>query len=319
MTSIADAPIEIRPFEAADTEAVNALLRGLWPDDPSMLQVYRWRHQQWPESPHIRRTLVAVAGGQVVGAGSLFHTSLAPGRLMAAINVAKGRQRRGIGTALYDALMTLSDGRPWLVQVAPVRDPAGAAFLAKRGFRTAITTITGKLDPASAPVRDWMATLPREVPGYRIVPFDDPQSAVSAEDIAIVHAAIAAQYHTWNPHVDVSAEQAIAIFCGDKVVAGSQLCVYVGDDLAGGTHLIGNPFGPDASDVYLANFGVVGPDRPGAHEVTAALARRCLEFAAERGLRVGFEADDPYVPHWALFESAPATDVSRDFAIMVND
>lgn len=63
---------------------------------------------------------------------------------------------------------------------------------------------------------------------------------------------------------------------------------------------------------------MAGADRPGAHEITAALIRRSLEFAADRGLRVCFEADDTYVPHRTLFERAPAIEVDRDFAIMAN-
>ena len=70
---------------------------------------------------------------------------------------------------------------------------------------------------------------------------------------------------------------------------------------------------------YLAHVRVVGPDRPHVHELTAALIRRSLEWAGDAGLRVRFEADEWYAPHLALYETAPAEEVDRDFTILVND
>jgi GNAT superfamily N-acetyltransferase len=307
--------LEVRAFKSSDAGPVDALLWTLWGHDTPMLAIYRFMHREWPAGRWLRRTLVAAIGDEVVGAGTLFENSLSPGRLHVTINVAVDHQRQGAGSALFDRLTKFGDGRPWLAQVAPRRDPPGWAFLTARGFRVAISTLTGTIDPHSEPVRAWMASLPAEIPGYAIVPAD---SALSAEKVALVHAAIARRYHAWNPMVEISAEQALAIFGGDRVIPGSQLCVYAGDELVGVAHLTAHPFKPDAGEVYLVNFGLID-DRPSANDLTAALLRRCLEFAAEHGLRVGFEVDDPYEPHRSLLEAAPATDVSHDFVIMVND
>ncbi|MGH2600960.1 MAG: hypothetical protein ACRDJ9_16435, partial [Dehalococcoidia bacterium] len=154
-----------------------------------------------------------------------------------------------------------------------------------------------------------------EVPGYAIVPAD---SALSPEKVALVHAATARRYHAWNPMVEISTERALAMFGGAKVIPNSEPCVYAGDELVGAAHLIVHPFKRNADEAYLVNFGVVD-DRSGADDLTAALLRRCLEFAAEHGLRVGFEVDDPYEPHRSLLKAAPATNVSDDFVVMVND
>lgn len=275
-------------------------------------------HRAWPAGQgSLRRTLIAAGDGAVVGVGTLFENTFHPRRLMVVVNVAGGWRRRGIGSALFDALAQLGDGRPWLAKITR-RDRAGMAFLAGRGFRPAINTLTGVLDPRREPVRVWLATLPAVVPGYRVIPFDDPACPASLAEVALVHAAVYRQFHQWNPPVEEDAAMALAHHCGPDVVAGSHLCAYAGDGLVGAANLIADPFhlGPDRA--YLVNAGVVGADRPGARDITAALVRRSLEFAAARDLRVTFEVDDTYVHHQALFELAPVTEIDRDFTIVAN-
>jgi GNAT superfamily N-acetyltransferase len=302
----------IRPFRPDDTRPINELLRESWSHHPTILNVYRV-HRNWHSSDLVRRTLVATVSGAVAGVGTIFESTLHPRKLIVTINVAEGWRRRGVGSALFESLERLSDNRPWLTKVTR-RDRAGMAFLEKRGFRPVVSTLIGVLDPSLATVRAWMAGLPTSVPGFRVLPLDDPGCKASLAEVALVHAAIYRQFHTWNLPVEENVEAAINHYCGPDTIVGSHLCAYQNDQLVGAANL----FQSDVGEAYLGNVGVVGTERPGAGDLTAVLIRRSLELAAYRGLRVRFEADDTYTPHRALLEGAPVTDSDCDLAIMAN-
>ena len=247
------------------------------------------------------------------------ESTLHPRLLWAAINVAPKWQRHGLGSALYEALQGLGGGRPWMVKIT-LRDEAGTGFLRKRGFfNPRRRGIMGVLDPSDRAVQRWLEGVPRDVPGYRFLLFDDPHNPATLEDVALVQASVYRQYHAWNPPVEQSVDAALAHYCGPSVLPGSHLCVFQGDELIGAASLFRLPIGDERDVAYLAHIGVAGPDRPDVHELTAALIRRTLEWAGDAGLRVRFEADEWYAPHLALYETAPAQEVDRDFAIFVND
>lgn len=310
--------ILIRPFEASDRESVDALLQDIWAHDHKMLMVYRI-HRVWsPKSPRIQATRVAILDGTICGVATLFESTLHPRMLWAAINVAPGCQRQGVGSALYQALEALGDGRPWMVRLT-LRDHAGTRFLKQRGFYNPRSqSIMGVLDPRRAEVQRWLEGLPREVPGYTFVPLDAAANPATLEDVARVQAAVYRQYHGWNPPVEESTQAALAHYCGPEVLAGSHLCVFEGEQLIGAANLFRMAVGDETNVAYLAHVGIMSPDRPHIHKLTAALIRRSLEWAAAAGLRVRFEADEWYAPHRALYLDAPADDVDRDFAVFVN-
>jgi hypothetical protein len=237
--------------------------------------------------------------------------------LWAAINVSPTWQNRGVGSALYKRLVDLSDGRPWLVKLT-LRDTAGTSFLQKRGFyNPRDRSIMGVLDPQKVAVQQWLEHLPYEVAGFTFLPLDDQSNPATLEDVARIQAQVYAQYHTWNPPVEESVEAAIAHYCGSNVLEGSHLCVFEGEKLIGAANLFQSSLG-DASEVYLAHIGIFSRDRPNIEELTAALIRRTVEWAAKRDLRVRFEANQEYAPHKAIYLTAPADDVDRDFAIFIN-
>ena len=309
----------IRPFEAADAEAVTALLEQVWQHDPKMLHVYSL-HRAWPAGTSIRHTLVAEVDGEVVGVGSLVESDLHPRMLWAAINVAPAHQRCGVGTALYEALEILGDGRPWMVRLT-LRDKAGTSFLNKRGYynpRDRVRSIMGVLDPTKDAVKRWLEGLPRDVPGYSLLPLDDPANPATLEDVARVQAKVYRQYHAWNPPVEEPLSAALSHYCGPSVLAGSHLCVLEGERLIGAANLFSHRLGAESEEAYLAHVGVAGVDHPRSKDLTAALIRRTVEWAGERRLKVRFEADQEYVPHHAVYLSAPADEIDRDFAVFVN-
>ncbi len=310
--------IVIRLFEAADAAPIEALLRTLWAHDPTMLALYQGMHRDWQTEALIRRTLVAVVDGGVVGAGTIFESTIHPRMLMVTINVAASWQRQGIGTQVYRALESLGDGRPWFVK-ATRRDHAAMAFLHQHGFRPVIGTRMGLLDPRHVAVHDWIAALPSAIPDYQVLRFDDPRSTASLADIALVHAAIYRQSHGWNPPVVEQVAESVARYCGPNVIAGSHICVYHQNRIVGAANMIANPFQPDPAEAYLVNIGVVELSDPDARNVTGMLIRRSLEFAADHRLYVRFEADDTHQPFQSLLMNAPATAVDHDFVIMTNE
>jgi GNAT superfamily N-acetyltransferase len=301
----------IRPFASADAPDVEAILQASWHHDPTMLGIYRM-HAVW-ESDLIRQTLVAEIGGVVVGAGTLFESTIHPRMLFLNINVAPTAQRQGVGTALYDALQALHDARPWQTKMTR-RDRAGMAFLTKRGYRVLVTQINGVIDPATDETRAWLATLPAEVPGYRIVPITDE---ALMGDVAQTLFAVYSQYHTWNPPAPLSAERIRQIFLGPTTIPGAVLGVYQGDALIGAATLFIDTITEGAvNDAYLVHLGIVGSDHPASHSLTTALIRREIEIAGNLGMRVRFEADDTYLPHHAILETAPTVMLDRDFVLL---
>lgn len=311
---IDSAPQTLRAFADDDAEPVEQLLQALWGHDPTMHSVYRF-HRVWPaHAGLIRKSLVASRDGTMCGVGTIFESTLHPARLFLVINVASTWQRQGVGSVLYDALTALGDGRPWLVK-ATRRDAAGWSFLTRRGYCPLVTTRLGVPDPSLPAVQAWMATLPREVAGYRICQFDEHPDDAELTTVAQVHAAVYRQFHQWNPPVAESDERALAHYCGPTVLAGSHLCVYQGDRLVGAANLFRDPARPTAAEGYLVHLGVIAHDSQDDQLLTAALIRRCLEWAETNGLRVRFEADDTYVPHRAVLAAAPADERDDDFVL----
>jgi|GEM_PF-5480960 len=307
----------IRPFEATDAEPVAQLLQALWAHEPTMHALYNM-HRIWPtDDGRIRRTLVAAINSSVVGVGTLFESVLHPRMLMVMIHVAQAWQRQGIGSALFEALARLSDGRPWLAKLTR-RDVAGMSFFAKRGFHPVLTTLSGLLELDREAVQQWISILPRSVVGFQILSFTDPRSTVTLSDVAHIHAAIYRQSHMWNPPVEETTDMALAHYCGTNVISGSQVCVYRDNELVGAGNLITNPFQPELPEAYLVNMGVVERDRVETDEIQAALLRHILQRATEQNVRVRFEIDATRSSYWSLFERAPVTEVDRDFVIVAN-
>ncbi|HEY0733489.1 MAG TPA: GNAT family N-acetyltransferase, partial [Herpetosiphonaceae bacterium] len=258
-------------------------------------------------------TLVATVDGTLVGVGTLFESTIHPRMLFVTLNVAPGWQRRGIGSQIWAALEALGDERPWITKMTR-EDQPGMSFLHKRGFKPLVSTLTGLLDPAAPAVQAWIASLPQAVPGYGIINFED--APATWEEVALVHAAIYRRAHEWNPPIEESVDGALAHYCGPNVLLGSQLCVYRDQQLVGAANLIVHPFEPESGEAYLVNLGVLDLPPADADTLTGALIRRSLSFAAERGLRVRFEADDPHQPFQSWLLHAPASEVDHDFTIM---
>lgn len=308
-------PFSLRPFAPDDAEGVEALVHALWDHDPAMIAIYNF-HRDWRDAaPLIRHTLIATVADEVVAAGTIFESMLHPLRLFLAINVVARWQRQGIGSALYGTLATFGDDRPWVVK-ATKRDLATMNFLERRGFRQIMSSLTGVIDPRADNVREWLASLPREVPGYTLISFDDPACRATPDEVAQVLAEIYTQFHQWNPPSTIGLER-IRELLVSGTIPGSMFCVFAGDRLIGASNLfVDNEYHINPNEANISSFGMIGLDQPPA--LTAALLRRSIEFAGECGLLLRFEADESYVPHRGLFETAPTIAIDRDFVAMSN-
>ncbi|HYF64292.1 MAG TPA: hypothetical protein VD886_15830 [Herpetosiphonaceae bacterium] len=305
----------IRPFAPGDEAPIDRLLDDLWGHDPAMLAVSRI-HKDWgPATGLLRTTLVAAHGGTVIGAGTLFESTLHPAHLLAGINVAGGWQRRGAGSQVYAELRRLSPARPWMARLS-LRDQAGVRFAGQRGFRRLANTLSGTLSPDRPETRRWIEALPPPPDGCAIRGIDGAAGDPAPLELARLHAALYAQSHQWSPPAPKSDGQALRQFCGEAVLAGSQLAAYARGQLVGAANLIAHPHKPASADAYLVNVGVLDGAGPLAGQLCGALIRRSLEWAAARGLRVEVEADDSSALVRGWLELAPFSSVDRDFVIV---
>lgn len=132
---------EIRPFEANDYKEITEIANAIYPN--LQLTADKWRNEDRTfEGNHfIRRRYVAVnlKTGKIVDFGSASHMPLSfhPQKFRMQILVHPDFQRQGIGSALFERLMTDLKTLNAISVQANVREEhkEAIAFLHKRGFR----------------------------------------------------------------------------------------------------------------------------------------------------------------------------------------
>ncbi|MFB6285328.1 MAG: GNAT family N-acetyltransferase [Candidatus Bipolaricaulia bacterium] len=144
--------LHIRPFEDEDYEAMVEVANRLFPDHPESVEEAQSRDRRRDPNCRFRR-FVADRFGMVVGyaeydqAPSMYH----PQKFEIGVYVDPNRQRKGIGTALFDYLMMDLD--PFdplsLRSVAREDDAASVRFLTKRGFAEMVRSWESHLDVPS--------------------------------------------------------------------------------------------------------------------------------------------------------------------------
>ena len=129
--------ITTRAFEVTDTQRLEEILRLNWGAKAgrSHYDAFFWTMADDPLPSG--RTLVAELAGRVVGFGMIGQHEWHASAAMLGINVDPSFRRRGIGTALYEALLetwTHLHGRRPVRAVASEKHPDAARFLERRGF-----------------------------------------------------------------------------------------------------------------------------------------------------------------------------------------
>nr|WP_276605015.1 GNAT family N-acetyltransferase [Nannocystis sp. RBIL2] len=132
--------VNIRPFDASerDCQAVLAIKWLVWPEYRRTIAEFRAMDAAWDRNC-FRRQLVAEVDGQVVGFGSCYQAYWVerPGTYGVWIDVHPNWRRRGIGGALYAALLDLlAPHRPRKLITETREDQHGALhFLRRHEFR----------------------------------------------------------------------------------------------------------------------------------------------------------------------------------------
>jgi GNAT superfamily N-acetyltransferase len=163
----APASTAIRPFEADDAAQAAELLCVLSPASVKTADSLRHRQSSEPERAR-RRSWVAVEGEVLVGFATAsfqwFGGEAGKGRIWAGVR--EDRRGRGIGSALWNAAVEhLRGARKHTVEVDD--DPAGLAFVERRGFTQYDAEVISRVDPRTCRV----AAKPHE--GFRVVRLTD--------------------------------------------------------------------------------------------------------------------------------------------------
>ena len=266
-----------RPFREKDEAEVDALLESAWPDDAALRDISAIHGLDLDREDRWRRTLVGVASGEVVGAGTLLGSARHPARYFVVLLVAPGFRRRGIGTALLAELVALGDGRPLLARVREA-DAAGLGFLRARGFEVLMRNHVGIVDPGDPQVRAWNAGSP----AARL------EGDASREELALAHEeAYAAEHASWSPTTERPLEESMRLFCGDSWLPETARVVRSRGRIAAVAGLYGPPLAVSEDELFLI-AGSATRDDAALRAVVAAE----LELAHSLGARVSIEADE---------------------------
>ena len=171
--------VAIRPFERKQAAEAAELLRTLQPAILHTAESVVHRQSSEPERAR-RRSWVAVENGQTVGwATASFRWASGPasGRLW--VGVPPDRRGRGIGSALYErAERHLVEHGARKLEAEVHGDPAGARFVAARGFDATKAEVMYGLDPRKADVSEF-ASLEEQTAsaGFELKPLREVSSA----------------------------------------------------------------------------------------------------------------------------------------------
>ena len=168
--------VAVRPFEPGDAAQAAELLRHVEPAYLATTESVLHQHQREPERTR-RRSWVALAGDELVGwATASFRWARGPadyGRLFVAVR--EDQRGRGLGSELWArAERHLLEHDAGTLATYVHADPAGARFVAVRGFRSASAEEVSVLDPAEAKLGQLGALAEVKAgAGYRLVALSD--------------------------------------------------------------------------------------------------------------------------------------------------
>lgn len=267
----------VRPFREQDNADVEALLESGWPDDAALREISAIHGHDLDGEDRWRRTLVSVASGEVVGAGSLLGSARHPARYFVVLLVAPEFRRRGIGSALLAELVSFGDGRPLLARVRET-DEAGLEFLSARGFEVLMRNRVGVVDPSDPHVRAWVAGSP----AARL------ESDLSRQELALAHEqAYATEHASWSPTVKRPAKESMRLFCGDSWLPQTARVVRKQGRIAAVAGLHGQPLAPSEGELFLIAGSAIRDDA-----ALRAIVAAELDLALSLGARVSIEADE---------------------------
>jgi mycothiol synthase len=148
----------IRPFSYNDEdyEALSDVLNTIWPDRPTVPQAMKERDKRRDPNYFFQR-LVGERDGAIVAVGGYGESDWThvPGKFFIMVQVHPDHQRQGLGTRLYDHIMSdLAERNPTIFESHAREDrPEGMDFLEKRGYKRTLKDqmselVVADFDPA---------------------------------------------------------------------------------------------------------------------------------------------------------------------------
>ena len=143
--------VRLRPFTTDDYPAVIDVFNRIYADSPRSLEGALHWESRWEADKYFRERLVAEdESGRVVGSGWLTHLpwQFSPDSYGLGIEVDPVRQRQGVGSALYEALLETARRREARLVRADAKEskPESLAFLMHRGFEEVQRAWESRLD-----------------------------------------------------------------------------------------------------------------------------------------------------------------------------
>ncbi len=132
-------PVALRPVTDADVPGLIALHNAVLPDYPQSVEELQHSIDAWDSTRFFMRRLVAEdETGQIVGMVRVSHLpdQFHPDRYAMDLTVHPDHRRRGIGSTLYDRLLTVMRERGAIALRGEVKEdmPEAVAFVEHRGF-----------------------------------------------------------------------------------------------------------------------------------------------------------------------------------------
>jgi GNAT superfamily N-acetyltransferase len=145
--------LTLRPFSPFDYQRMVEIGNAIFPEYPRSVQEARHGDETWEHDRYFFQRLAAVSAGAVEGIGEVRHTASTfhPHKYELQLAVDPAHQRRGVGSALYDALLSLLRERGAILVRVRARESMAPSvqFLAKRGFHEVQRMWESRLDVAS--------------------------------------------------------------------------------------------------------------------------------------------------------------------------
>ena len=143
--------IRLRPFTSDDWPAMIEIGNRIDPDSPRSLEGALHGDSRWEADKYFRERLIAEdEAGRVVGSAALHHMQwqFSPDTYRFGAEVDPERQRQGVGSALYGALMETARRRGARLLRAGTKEskPESLAFLEHRGFEEIQRSWESRLD-----------------------------------------------------------------------------------------------------------------------------------------------------------------------------
>lgn len=304
-----DHPVIIRAWNDDDQGAVDALVMEVlgpgWREQP--LGAVHGPDRDAPRP--VRRTLVAVDGGRVIGAGTLWENELHPDRWRVTLHVSPPHRGQGTGWLLLTRLRSMRTDRRLVQAGTSAGDRDGCRFFERHGFHRLMRTRRGVVPAdAVAPALGTEITAAQSRLagiGYEIMAWPElPDPTGLMPKLARLHAEIYGQGHGWDPVKSLTDDEASELFlAADDLLPDAMFIALAENQPVAVASLRPHP-APDT--VELGWVGVATAHVHHADDLTLALIGRCLERATIERWQIQVEVDEVDTRLWSLVARLPA-------------